>query len=68
MEYLITQYPRDPRAIGPPDIQYIEEHFVEFPRKKVATEIMNRLRHRSKRPTSAVLRAHARTRAVVYAD
>ena len=68
MEYLITQYPRDPRAIGPPNIQYIEEYFVEFPRKKAATEIMNRLRHRSQRPTSDVLRSHASTRAVVYAD
>ena len=43
MEYLIKQYPLDPGAL---EIQYIEEYFGEFPRKKTATEIMNRLRER----------------------
>ena len=43
MEYLIKQYPLDTGAL---EIQYIEEYFGEFPRKKTATEIMNRLRHR----------------------
>ena len=40
MEYLIKQYPLDTGAL---EIQYIEEHFGEFPRKKTAQEIMNRL-------------------------
>ena len=43
MEYLIKQYPLDTGAL---EIQYIEEYFGEFPRKKTATEIMNRLRDR----------------------
>ena len=43
MEYLIKQYPLDTGAL---EIQYIEEYFGEFPRKKTATEIMNRLRNR----------------------
>ena len=43
MEYLIKQYPLDTGAL---EIQYIEEFFGEFPRKKTATEIMNRLRDR----------------------
>ncbi len=43
MEYLIKQYPLDTGAL---EIQYIEEYFGEFPRKKTATEIMDRLRHR----------------------
>ena len=43
MEYLIKQYPLDTGAL---EIQYIEEYFGEFPRKKTATEIMNRLRSR----------------------
>jgi len=43
LEYLIKQYPLDTGAL---EIQYIEEYFGEFPRKKTATEIMNRLRHR----------------------
>ena len=43
MEYLIRQYPLDTGAL---EIQYIEEYFGEFPRKKTAQEIMNRLRDR----------------------
>ena len=43
MEYLIKQYPLDTGAL---EIQYIEEFFGEFPRKKTANEIANRLRHR----------------------
>ena len=43
MEYLIKQYPLDTGAL---EIQYIEEYFGEFPRKKTATEIINRLRDR----------------------
>jgi GNAT superfamily N-acetyltransferase len=43
VEYLIKQYPLDTGAL---EIQYIEEFFGEFPRKKTAHEISNRLRHR----------------------
>ena len=43
MEYLIKQYPLDAGAL---EIQYIEESFWEFPRKKTAAEIMDRLRDR----------------------
>jgi hypothetical protein len=43
LEYLIKQYPLDTGAL---EIQYIEEYFGEFPRKKTAHEIVNRLRHR----------------------
>ena len=43
MKYLIKQYPLDTGAL---EIQYIEEYFGEFPRKKAAQEIMNRLRNR----------------------
>ena len=43
MEYLIKQYPLDTGAL---EIQYIEEFFGEFPRKKTAAEIINRLRDR----------------------
>jgi hypothetical protein len=43
LEYLIKQYPLDRGAL---EIQYIEEFFGEFPRKKTAQEIMNRLRER----------------------
>lgn len=43
MEYLIKQYPLDSGAL---EIQYIEEHFGEFPRKKSAQEIMRRLQNR----------------------
>ena len=43
MEYLIKQYPLDTGAL---EIQYIEEYFGEFPRKKTAAEITNRLKDR----------------------
>ena len=43
LEYLIKQYPLDTGAL---EIQYIEEFFGEFPRKKTAQEIMARLRDR----------------------
>ena len=43
MEYLIKQYPLDTGAL---EIQYIEEYFWEFPRKKTAQEIIRRLRER----------------------
>jgi GNAT superfamily N-acetyltransferase len=40
LEYLIKQYPLDAGAL---EIQYIEESFWEFPNKKTAAEIMDRL-------------------------
>jgi hypothetical protein len=43
MEYLIKQYPLETGAL---EIQYIEEYFGEFPRKKTATEIVSRLHDR----------------------
>jgi GNAT superfamily N-acetyltransferase len=43
LEYLIKQYPLDTGAL---EIQYIEEYFGEFPRKKSAHEIAGRLRDR----------------------
>jgi hypothetical protein len=43
LEYLIKQYPLDTGAL---EIQYIEEYFGEFPRKKTANEIAARLRDR----------------------
>lgn len=43
MEYLIKQYPLESGAL---EIQYIEEHFGEFPRRKTASEIVARLRDR----------------------
>ena len=43
MEYLIKQYPLESGAL---EIQYIEEFFGEFPRKKTAQEIVARLQHR----------------------
>jgi len=43
LKYLIKQYPLDAGAL---EIQYIEEFFGEFPRKKTAAEIANRLRDR----------------------
>ena len=43
VEYLIRQYGLQQGAL---EIQYIEEYFGEFPRKKTAVEIINRLRHR----------------------
>jgi GNAT superfamily N-acetyltransferase len=43
VEYLIKQYPLETGAL---EIQYIEEYFGEFPRRKTASEIINRLRDR----------------------
>jgi len=43
LEYLIKQYPLETGAL---EIQYIEEFFGEFPRKKTAREIEARLRDR----------------------
>ena len=43
MEYLIKQYPLERGAL---EIQYLEEFFGEFPRKKMADEITRRLRDR----------------------
>ena len=43
MEYLIKQYPLETGAL---EIQYIEEFFGEYPRKKTAHEITNRLHDR----------------------
>jgi GNAT superfamily N-acetyltransferase len=43
VEYLIKQYPLESGAL---EIQYIEEFFGEFPRRKTAAEIMGRLRDR----------------------
>jgi hypothetical protein len=43
MEYLIKQYTLEAGAL---EIQYIEEFFGEFPRKKTAREILHRLRDR----------------------
>ena len=43
MEYPIRQYPLDTGAL---EIQYMEEFFGEFPRKKTADEITKRLRDR----------------------
>jgi len=44
VEYHITQYPLEQGAL---EIQYIEEFFGEFPRKKTAAEIVRRLEGRS---------------------
>jgi GNAT superfamily N-acetyltransferase len=44
VEYLITQYELEQGAL---EIQYIEEFFGEFPRKKTAAEIVRRLADRA---------------------
>jgi GNAT superfamily N-acetyltransferase len=44
VEYHITQYELEQGAL---EIQYIEEYFGEFPRKKTATEILRRLNGRA---------------------
>jgi GNAT superfamily N-acetyltransferase len=44
VEYHITQYELEQGAL---EIQYIEEYFGEFPRKKTAQEIIGRLQGRS---------------------
>jgi hypothetical protein len=43
LEYQIKQYPLDSGAL---EIQYIEDYFWEFPRKKTAQEIIRRLEDR----------------------
>ncbi len=43
MEYLIRQFPLETGAL---EIQYIEEFFGEFPRRKTAAEIIDRLKDR----------------------
>jgi GNAT superfamily N-acetyltransferase len=52
LEYLIKQYPLDRGAL---EIQYIEEFFGEFPRKKTAQEVISRLQGRE----SLILMAEA---------
>ncbi len=52
VEYLIKQYPVETGAL---EIQYIEEFFGEFPRRKTAAEVMNRLQGRE----SLILMAEA---------
>ena len=52
MEYLIKQYPLETGAL---EIQYIEEFFGEFPRRKTAAEIIGRLKDRD----SLILMAEA---------
>ena len=52
MEYLIKQYPVDTGAL---EIEYIEEFFGEFPRRKTAAEIIARLHTRE----SLILMAEA---------
>jgi hypothetical protein len=52
VEYLIKQYALEPGAL---EIQYIEEYFGEFPRRKTAAEIIDRLRDRE----SIILMAEA---------
>lgn len=52
MEHLIKQYALESGAL---EIQYIEEYFGEFPRKKTAAEIINRLGDRE----SLILMAEA---------
>src|SRR5436309_11939518 len=44
LEYHITQYDLEQGAL---EIQYIEEFFGEFPRKKTASEIVRRLKGRA---------------------
>ena len=43
MEYLLKQYPLETGAL---EIQYIEEYFGEFPRKKTARDLIGRLHDR----------------------
>ena len=52
MEYLFKQYPVETGAL---EIQYIEEFFGEFPRRKTAAEVIDRLTDRE----SLVLMAEA---------
>jgi hypothetical protein len=43
VEYLLKQYSLQQGAL---EIQYIEEFFLDFPRKKTAAEVIQRLKHR----------------------
>jgi hypothetical protein len=43
LEYRITQYPLEQGAL---EIEYIEEYFGEYKRRKTAAEILGRLQHR----------------------
>jgi len=52
VEYLIKQYALEPGAL---EIQYIEEYFGEYPRRKTAAEIIERLSDRE----SLILMAEA---------
>jgi hypothetical protein len=52
VEYLIKQYPVETGAL---EIQYIEEFFGEFPRRKTAADVIERLRGRE----SLILMAEA---------
>jgi hypothetical protein len=52
VEYLIKQYPLETGAL---EIQYIEEFFGEFPRRKTARDVIDRLRDRD----SLILMAEA---------
>ena len=52
MEYLIKQYPLEAGAL---EIEYIEEFFGEFPRRKTAAEVLQRLNGRE----SLILMAEA---------
>jgi hypothetical protein len=52
VEYLIKQYPLESGAL---EIQYIEEFFGEFPRRKTAAEVLKRLQERE----SLILMAEA---------
>jgi GNAT superfamily N-acetyltransferase len=52
VEYLIKQYALEPGAL---EIQYIEEYFGEFPRRKTAAEVVARLSDRE----SLILMAEA---------
>jgi len=52
VDYLIKQYALEPGAL---EIQYIEEYFGEFPRRKTAAEIIERLHNRE----SLILMAEA---------
>ena len=52
MEYLIREYPLQQGAL---EIAYIEEYFNEFPRRKTATDIVQRLEDRE----SQILMAEA---------
>jgi GNAT superfamily N-acetyltransferase len=52
LEYLIKQYPLESGAL---EIQYIEEFFGEFPRRKTAAEVVRRLEDRE----SLILMAEA---------